>query len=251
MRFLMGFLLVTSLAAATPVRAQLEIGTEASATKDGFVLPREGPIRIVVFRPNVYVGEQTTAGINQPNADWTEQARSQLNTALEMALARRSGEMKIMPELFGEDGQMLADYRALFTTIAGTAMVHKLFPGNRLPTKEGTFDWTMGPGAAQLGKLGGGDYGLFFHTYDSYGSSGRKAVQAIGLLMGMGVQSGVHIGYAGLIDFKTGDLVWLNVDVAMGGDVREADGAHRRIEQLLEDFPAREGAQPARTSAQK
>ena len=57
---------------------------------------------------------------------------------------------------------------------------------------------------------------------------------------GIGVQSGVHVGYAGLIDLKTGNLLWINVDGQMGGDVRKADGAQKRVRQLLEEFPGSE-----------
>jgi hypothetical protein len=99
----------------------------------------------------------------------------------------------------------------------------------------------MGPGASRLGTIGGGDYGLFIYTYDSYGSSGRKALQVIGLLAESGASSGVHIGYAGLVDLKTGDLLWINADVRMRGDVRTAEGADKRVSQLLEDFPLRAG----------
>jgi hypothetical protein len=54
---------------------------------------------------------------------------------------------------------------------------------------------------------------------------------------GVAVQSGEHVGYAGLVDLKTGDLLWLNADAAMGGDVRELEGSQKRVSQLLEDFP--------------
>jgi hypothetical protein len=51
------------------------------------------------------------------------------------------------------------------------------------------------------------------------------------------VKSGEHKGFAGLVDLRTGDLVWLNADLAMGGDVRTPEGAQKRVAQLLEDFP--------------
>lgn len=119
-------------------------------------------------------------------------------------------------------------------------MVHKLFPGNRLPTKRERFDWTLGPGVARLGELGQADYGLFFYTQDYYGTTGRKTAQVFAAMLGAYVSSGVHIGYAGLVDLKTGELVWINADAAMGGDVRETDGALKRVAQLLEEFPTRE-----------
>ena len=71
-----------------------------------------------------------------------------------------------------------------------------------------------------------------------YGSTGRKILQVVALLgPGIAVKSGEHKGAAGLVDLKTGDVVWLNADFAMGGDPREADGADKRVGQLLEEFP--------------
>ena len=227
---------------ASPASAQ-----ESSATKAGFAFPKEGPVRILVFRPEVRVGEQSTGGMNEPNADWTTNARKNIAEALDKAQVARANEIKPMPELEGDDGKLLADYRALFRAVADAVVQHKLFAGNRLPTKTETFNWTLGSGVSRLGEIGGGDYGLFLFTNDSYGSAGRKAAQVVGLLFGAYIPSGVHIGYAGLVDLKTGELVWINADVAMGGDVREVEGATKRVGQLLEDFPVREGALPVAT----
>jgi hypothetical protein len=54
---------------------------------------------------------------------------------------------------------------------------------------------------------------------------------------GVSVIPGEHKGYAGLVDLHTGDLLWLNADVEMGGDVRDAEGAKKRVGQLLKKFP--------------
>ena len=63
-------------------------------------------------------------------------------------------------------------------------------------------------------------------------------LQAVALLgPGIAVKSGEHKGGAGLVDLKTGDLLWLNADFAMGGDVRDVEGAEKRVGQLLEEFP--------------
>lgn len=219
---------------------------EKSAMKPGFAFPATAPIKIVVFRPDVSVGSQSTGGLDEPNADWTTQARTELTRSLEGALKARSGDMVLMPELQGEDAVLLANYRSLFKAVTDAVVAHRLFKGNRLPTKLDKFDWTLGPGVSKLAQLGGGDYGLFFLTHDSYGSAGRKVLQIFAAAAGAYVKSGVHMGYAGLVDLKTGDLVWINADLAMGGDVREADGAAKRVQQLLEDFPTREGQQPAK-----
>ncbi len=59
-------------------------------------------------------------------------------------------------------------------------------------------------------------------------------------MAGVSVISGQHKGFAGLIDLRTGALVWLNADLQMGGDVRTADGAQKRVRELLAHFPGSE-----------
>ena len=237
MRKVLAGLAAGALAAVGAPAAHAQFGgAEATAVKPGFLLPA-GEARILVFRPEIAVGEQTTGGMNEPNADWTRTARANLLEALQRSPAMRGNRVTIAPELEGDKGAQLNDYTALFKTVAFAAFNHKMFPGNRLPTKKSDFDWTLGEGAAALRPLGG-DYGLFFYTNDSYGSTGRKVAQILGAVMGMGLMSsGVHVGYAGLVDLTTGDLVWLNADLAMGGDVRTAEGADKRMAQLLEEFP--------------
>ena len=230
---------------AAPARAQFG-GAEKTAVREGFVLPG-GDTRILVFRPDVAVGEQTTGGMNEPNAEWTQTARANMLAALDRARAVQGSTLVMVPEQEGERAALVADYTALFKAVANAAFNHKMFPGNRLPTKKGVFDWTLGEDAAALKALGG-DYGLFFYTFDSYGSTGRKVAQVLGILLGAGlIPSGVHVGYAGLVDLTTGDLVWLNADTSMGGDPRDPMGADKRMAQLLEDFPKKAGAGPAGT----
>ncbi|AYJ87770.1 hypothetical protein D3Y57_19875 [Sphingomonas paeninsulae] len=214
------------------------LAQEKSALKPGFVFPNDHPVRILVFRPDVKVGSQSAGGIVTPMADWTAEARTFLANALVAGKPKGASEIVFMPELSGDDGVLLAEYRALFRGVSDTVLQHRLFKGNRLPTKKTGFEYTLGTGVARLGQIGGGDYGLFITTDDAFGSTGRKMLQLFAAgIAGVGMSSGKHTGYAGLIDLKTGDLLWINADYAMGGNVREADGASKRVAQLLEDFP--------------
>ena len=133
----------------------------------------------------------------------------------------------------------MADYRALFSVLADSVIAYQFFPGNRLPTKKrkGEFEWGMGPGVAALAKDSGADYALFIYNEDQYGSTGRKLLQLFAAMAYVSVKSGEHKGFAGLVDLRTGELVWLNADLAMGGDIRTSEGAQKRVAQLLEDFP--------------
>jgi len=228
---------VRALAIACALVAAPALAQEKAAVKPGFSMPAGKPVRILVFRPDVKVGSQSAGGVVTPNAEWTASARKLIGDALVAAKPGGASEVVFMPELEGENAAVLADYRALFKGVALTVLQHRLFKGNRLPTKITGFEYTLGPEVSRLGELGGGDYGLFIYTDDAFGSTGRKLLQLFAAGAGVGVQSGVHIGYAGLVDLKTGDLVWINADFRMGGDVREPDGAAKRVAQLMEDFP--------------
>ena len=218
-----------------------------SLAKEAFAFPAAGQVRVVLFRPDVSVGEQSTGGLDQPNAGWTEQAREQLTAALGKAQAERNIELKLMPELAGDDAKIMSDYRKLFKTVADSVIKHRLFGLDPLPTKEEKFDWTLGDGASRLGALGSGDYGLFFYTLDSYESGSRRMARLLTPTETAGGQpSEMNMGYAGLVDLKTGDLVWINVDVKMSGDVRTREGAALRITELLDGFPVRAGLLPVK-----
>ena len=228
-----------ALALAGALAATSALAQEKAALKPGFVLPADKPVRILVFRPSVKVGSQSAGGVITPNAEWTRASRRLLGEAIAAAKPGGASDVIFMPELEGEEALRLADYQSLFAAVADTVLQHRLFKGDRLPTKKTGFEYTLGSSVSQLAEKTGGDYGLFIVTNDAFGSTGRKMLQLFAAgAIGVGVTSGEHVGYAGLIDLKTGDLVWLNADYKMGGDVREADGAAKRAKQLLEDFPA-------------
>ena len=55
---------------------------ERTAIKQGFELPANSGKRILVFRPKVSVGAQSTGGMFEPNADWTDKARANIEASL-------------------------------------------------------------------------------------------------------------------------------------------------------------------------
>ena len=235
---------VVVIMAALFLMPSMASAQERSAVKPGFQFPTDHPVSIVVYRPDVHVGTLTTGGVDEPNADWTATARGLIADQLKANDKVSGAKIVFAEEPDGDDGAYLAEYRALFTAVAGAIQVHKLFPGNRLPTKKTVFDWTLGAGTQRIGAMSGADYALFIFTHDAYGSSGRKGLQTMGMLgclvgVCVIVPAGIHIGYAGLVDLKTGDVVWFNADPSMGGDVRTAEGATKRVTQLLGGLPGR------------
>jgi hypothetical protein len=228
-------LIVASVALAVPAAAQ-----EKTGNKPGFTL-KPGTVRIVLMRPSIRVGAQSTGGMFEPNADWTAQARENIGKALTAAQANLGNQIIVYDDGITGEGALATQYTSLFGALADSVIEYQFFRGNRLPTKvrKGEFEWSIGPDLAKLQSLQGADYALFINTNDAYGSTGRKVLQVFAAMGGVSVKSGVHVGHAGLIDLKTGELVWLNADREMGGDVRTPEGAVKRVSQLLEGFPGR------------
>lgn len=213
---------------------------EKTGNKPNFVLA-PGSAKIMLMRPSVKVGEQSTGGMFEPNADWTLQSKDNLSKAIAVIQNQLGNSVVAYGESVGGDTALLSEYQSLFSTVASSVIEFQFFPGNRLPTKKraNSFEWTLGSDIQKLPGLETVDYVLFITTEDHFGSTGRKALQLFAALAGVGVTSGVHKGFAGLVDVKTGDLVWLNADLQMGGDVRTEDGAQKRVAQLFEGFPGR------------
>ena len=220
---------------------------EKTGIKEGFSL-KPGTARIILMRPSIRVGSESTGGMFEPNADWTAQARENIERELTAVQKSLGNEVVRI-----EDGPAGADpvidqYSRLFGAVAHAVIEYQFFSGNRLPTKKRdkkALNWGMGPGLEKLASLQNADYALFIWTHDAYGSTGRKLFQAAAILaVGFLVTSGEHQGYAGLVDLRTGELVWLNADWSMGGDVRTPEGTRKRVRQLLEDFPGRPPAEP-------
>jgi hypothetical protein len=234
----LSFVLVLHL--AQPILAQ-----ERSAVRTGFSTESLRGQKILLLRPSVWVGEQSTAGLPEPNADWTAQARDLLVKELERRQVEFSNELVKEPDLVGDDVRVFSEHKALFNSVAGSVMTYQFFAGNRLPTRKNKpFEWTLGANTKRLTEVTGAKYGLFVVINDQYGSFGRKLFQVFAAgMFGVGVKSGQHIGYAGLVDLETGDLVWLNADGEMGGDVRTPEGMQKRVSQLLEEFPGLKTAQ--------
>jgi hypothetical protein len=211
--------------------------------------PPQGDYRLLVMRPDVTVNSVTTGGVDQPRADWTEQARTNLVAALRAQQAARGGKVQVLAhrnELQGVSEDEVADLERLHSAVGNSIALHK-YLGAYLPTKpRRALDYTLGEDAVALGRKTGYDYALFMHADDSIVSGGRVALQVLGIagcVVGFcapNIGGGGQFAYASLVDLKTGDVVWFNVlqtgsqiaGIKMG-DIRTPEGSAQLVERLL------------------
>jgi hypothetical protein len=199
--------------------------------------------RVLLMPLDIELSELTAAGLKEPKADWTEAARSNVTKALKAYLAKRDLQLRQYrkprdPKSVERDTQL----EKLQSVVGGTILVHHYDQTNRLPSKGGKMDWTLGSTARQLGTQQQAEFALFVFLRDSYATAGRKAaVVASSIISIIGtprVSGGERVGFASLVDLRDGNVVWFNVLYSDTGDMREAAPAANVIENLMGGFPA-------------
>jgi len=215
-------------------------GCQTTAVQTQAKLPPEPEKRrIVLLPPDVELSLLHAGGTNEVNAEWTRLARKHLSENLATRFEKIKAtliERKDTAADFGEDGKEVQLLK-LHEAVGGSILVHQRLGPLLLPTKEGTFDWSLGPETKYLKGKYGADYALFVFVRDSYASSGRVAAMIFAAALGVGIQGGVQVGFSSLIDINTGEVVWFNHLARGHGDLRTPEGADETIGVLLSSFP--------------
>lgn len=208
----------------------------------------QGDYDLIVMRPVVEVGTVTAGGLVQPNAEWSQQARTHLVEALRRYETDRGGRTVFLDSRTGLEGvppETVANLERLFVAVGNSIILHR-YMGADLPTKRGRgIDWTLGEDAIAFGQSTGMEYALFLHAEDSIASTERTALQIVGIagcVIGFCApqSGGGQSAYASLVDLRTGEVAWFNIlqtsSLLPGvrfGDLRTAEGAEQLVDRLI------------------
>lgn len=229
--------------------------------------PPQGDYKLLVLRPDVQVGSVTTGGLVEPRADWTEQARANVIAALRAQQGGRGGQTLILDRrdsLPNVPAEQVAEIERLNAAVSQSIALHK-YSGATLPTKRRRgLEWTLGEDAVRFGQRTGYDYALFLHAEDSFASTGRVALQVLGIagcVIGFcapNIGGAGQFAYASLVDLRTGEVVWFNVLQAGSqiagikmGDIRNPQGAAQMVDRLLGRMKAGREVRRAQAAAQR
>lgn len=198
--------------------------------------------RVLLMPPDVEISLLTTAGLEEPNAEWTQAGRRNIRQALQTQLSQRAIDLVQYDAGDGGDRDDIAPEHVqlvkLHGAISRSVKLHKYVSGFELPTTENQFDWTLGQGAKALKEDYDADHALFVFARDSFSSGGRMAlIFTAALLFGVGIEGGSQIAVVSLVDLDSGQVVWFNTLASEIGDFRKPDQASAAIETLLEDAP--------------
>jgi hypothetical protein len=196
---------------------------------------------IVLMPVDIELGELLAGGAVEPKAEWTDQGRELMTAAIDARLTEQNARLIVANPagvIDNADSPELALMK-LHGAVGNAIFVHKLSdaPTLRLPSKADKFDWSLGPDVKVLRDRYASDYALFVFMRDTYASAGRVAAIVVAAALGVGIPGGAQIGYASLVDLRTGDVVWTNRLRRGSGDLRKPDGAANTVALLLDQFP--------------
>jgi hypothetical protein len=192
---------------------------------------------IVLMPLDVELYILTAGGLLEPQAAWTEAAQRHIATAIGKIDAERSLRFVEYhrPDPSESAATLLDELERLHGAVGQAILFHKYQVP--LPTKKDVFDWTLGPDVAVLKQRTGADYALFLYIRDSYTSGGRILVALAAAFFGVPVSGGVQLGFASLVDLRTGNVVWFNHLVSTTGDLRTEAPADKTVHNLLDTLP--------------
>lgn len=188
---------------------------------EGFSGLRPGAT-VALMPLDVELFEISAGGVIEPRADWTTLAARHVNDGLR-ARHRESKEFTL------ETDPAVAEVLRLHRAVSQAVIAHH-FGSQKLPSKEGRLDWSLGPDVAPLREKTGADYALFTWIRDTYASDARK-------LFGLGLGGGVQSAHASLVDLHSGRIVWFNRLRRLSGDLRDSAPAAETLDALFAQFP--------------
>jgi hypothetical protein len=189
---------------------------------------------VVIMPADVELFSISAGGVQEPRADWTEQAQKHLQQEL---LHQRSNLARQVSPLKSELQDPMAELNGLHGAVAQSIFLHHIQGISKLPTKNGELRWTLGEAVKDLRDQTQADYALFVWIRDSYASAERKAAMIAMAFLGVGLTGGAQVGYASLVNLKDGQVVWFNALNRASGDLREAKAAEETVQVLLRNFP--------------
>jgi len=194
---------------------------------------KENPT-ILLMPPDIRYYLLTAGGVTEPHAEWTDAAQQNFSEAVQNYAKSIGTDLVVMDD---EDMTPVEiEYSKLHGAVGFTVMANH-FGTLKLPTKNGDFDWSLGPGISEVALDYDADYGLFVFYRDEQASGGRVAVAVLAAIAGGGVSTGAEYGFASLVDLKTGDIVWFNRVTVGSGELRDPKGAVTAVNALFKDLP--------------
>lgn len=204
---------------------------------------RPVPTKVVLLPMDIKVSEVSAGGVVEEVPEWTKTATTNIKHGITEYDAVNT-ELQILssPPLSAQESEIVEEHLALYDVVAGSAYWTTTFGGDAWKHKRDRFDYSLGSGLAFMKERTGADAGLIVIGRHQIATAGRVAGSVLaGIFGGVYLPTSVNFLTVGIVDFATGDVLWLNYTAgATGKELKKVESADREILKLLEDFPGLE-----------
>lgn len=227
---------VASMVAANPdATAAALVAVNPQLTASG----TQSPKKVVLLPPQFYVYELSAGGVPTRKIDWEAQARTNFaNAAQALATEKSLFELTTAPELDAATTATLDAHMGLYERVASSVFVYGRGESAAWAHKKNEFDYTVGAGLDFLREATGADAAMIVLGADYISSDGRRAAFFAGLAIGLLMPLGQSFITAGVIDLKTGDVLWMGLDSSIRLDSRVAADARQLLGEVVATWPA-------------
>ena len=201
-------------------------------------LPDLKGAKVALMPIDVELFELTAADLEQPRADWTQAARSYVKNSIAAENNERGTSLSefSLDSVPFETRQVLVQYEKLHRQVGLSMLAHERAPGLSLPDKSSVNQWTLDTGVSLIQGATGAGYAVYLYIKDSYSTARRVALNIVMAILGGPVKGGTQIGYASLVDLRTGDVVWFDSIASGFGDLRTQEAANSVVGKTVPRF---------------
>ena len=207
---------------------------------------------VLLLPTEITAHELQASGQKEEVPEWTAQATKHVIASLKTSGV---GGLKLVqvPKLTDEETRIVREHVGLYDKVAGSV----IWSSNPAVSSAWThklknFDYTIGDGLSFLADKTGVDKALLIVGEDTISSSGRQATFIFAAAFGVAIPMGYAIVNAGIVDLRTGDLLWMNTTAnVMSLSLREQESSDKMVGVLFEEYPGIENYKEALKSVGK
>ena len=197
------------------------------------------PKNLVILPINIDVMEVTAGGVKEEVPEWSTKAANNIYNSLSSLIKNDASLKQVkLPKLSSKMSAGVDEHMALYNLVVNTAS------NTDLEHKVRRFDYSIGPGLTALRKKTGADAAVMVYGRDHISTGGRitqsvlSKIPIVNIFTGQDVSMGDSFVHVGIIDLKTGDLLWMNSEYRDDTtDLRDFDDADDMIKTTFEWYP--------------
>lgn len=196
------------------------------------------PKKVLVLYSDIEVVEVSAGGVEETVPKWSKVASRTVLKALKAVLEKHGLKESAVPKDPGTTADNLNEHEALYKLVVDTAS--EIGWQNKIRR----FDYSIGPGLRKIAHKTGVNYAFMVYGRDYVSTAGRKAravaghIPIVNIFTGPPPKLGHSFIHLGLIDLRTGDLLWMNSDYREGTtNLRDADDAKKMLDTLFDWYP--------------